>query len=209
MDANSTRGGFSQGVLQLKAKKGHATTKRKGGIDFDTINYVDNLRYLVGHCQAPTSTKRTWEYDTSHPFQCGDWTIVHNGVLTNDPELRKTIEGGNDNPVDTSTIAMLLNQNSKEFGVMNLEERIDTISRTLSELRGTFALAMVYLPRNAVYLARQGSILHTNSKGDFSTIKGNDDETYDVVPEGLILHLQKKKWVTAGEFKSSSPFLFI
>lgn len=206
MQANSTRGNFSQGILQLKAKKGHATSKKKGGIDFDTINYVENLKYLIGHCQAPTSAKRTWEYDTSHPFQSGDWTVVHNGVLTNDDQLRKEIEGGNDNPIDTSTIALLLNQNSKEFGVMTSAERIDAISRTLGSLRGTFALAMVYLPRNSVYLARQGSILHTNSSGDFSTIKG---EGFDDVPEGVILHLSNKKWLTVGKFESSSPFVMI
>ena len=206
MEANSTRGNFSQGILQLKHKRGHATTKKRGGINFDTIKYVQDLKYLIGHCQAPTSSKRTWGYDTSHPFQSGDWTVVHNGVLTNDIELRKMIEGGNDNPVDTSSIAMLLNQNSKKFSTMKPAERVEVISETLGVLRGTFALAMVYLPKRAVYIARQGSILHYDSKGNFSTIKG---DTFNEVNEGDIMHLVKKTWTTVGKFKSTSPFVMI
>ena len=206
MEANSTRGNFSMGMIQLKGKKGHATTKRKGVIDFDSYTYHEDTKYIIGHVQAPTSAKRTWEYDTSHPFQAGEWAIFHNGVITNDKELRKSIDGGNTNPVDTSTVALLLQQYSTEIGTSKIDDRVEAVRRTLSSIEGTFGFAIVYLPKNEVYIARQGSILHYNDAGDFSTISGNG---YKPVPEGVVLSLRKGSWDTVGTFECTSPFLVV
>lgn len=206
MEGNSVRGNFAMSMMQLRKKRGHSTTKRKGVINFDEVDYHHELKYLIGHTQAPTSAKRSWEYDTSHPFHCGDWMIVHNGVLTNEAALRKQIEGGNTNPVDSSCISMLLEQNSHEFDLSKPEERILAVEKTLEMLQGTFALAIVYMPKNIVYLARQGSVLHVDSKGNFSSLKGADSD-YEAIPEGAILTLQKKKWVKVGSFEHQSPFL--
>lgn len=206
MEANRVRGNFSMGVIQLNNKRGHTTTKRRGEIDFDTFKYVDDYRYLIGHTQSPTSAKRTWEYDTSHPFQSGDWMIVHNGVLTNEPELRKAVNCDTVNAVDSSLISSLLMKVTKESGILTNDEQVKAIQLTLEALKGTFAVAIIYIPRNKVYIARQGSVLKYDNVGNFSSIGSLD---WNTLEEGTIMRLIGKKWSKVGNFETKSPFVML
>lgn len=206
MEANAARGDFASGVLQVKKKHGHETFKKEGLIDFDSDLILNPLcKYFLGHVQAPTSGERGWGYDTSHPFFSLNWSIIHNGVLTNEESLRKMMSW-DENPVDTSLIVNLLEEFTPDSGTLKVADQLDVVCRTLQGLEGTFALAMVYLPTNNIYLARQGSILHIDEKGNFSTVKGN---TFELIPEGKIYKLNRSRWVEAGEFKGKSPFIFV
>ena len=206
MTANTERGDYGGGVLQLKDKHGHETYKKRGIIDFDKDLQLDDAKYYIGHVQAPTSGERQWSYDTSHPFFSLNWAIVHNGVLTNEKQLREKELSWDENPVDTSLIVNLLEKHTECAGTLKPKDQYDVICRTLSKLEGTFALAIVYLPTNATYIVRQGSVLHFDNKGNFSTIPGI---TFSVVPEGVVFKLRGNKWVEVGPFKSNSPFLFV
>ena len=118
---NKERGTFAYGALFLNYKY-DAAVKTQGTITLSKnmiINNVDiqmkpsDFYYFMGHTQAPTSAQRDYDKATSHPFQCGDWIVAHNGVLTNDVKLKARIKNKNNyNTVDTSVIPALLDQYS-------------------------------------------------------------------------------------------------
>jgi len=207
MIANTERGDYAASVLQLKKKFGHETYKKRGKINFDKDLILDDAaKYYIGHVQAPTSGERQWSYDTSHPFFSLNWAIVHNGVLTNEEDLRVKELPWDENPVDSSLIVNLLEKYTEKEGILKNDEQYNIICKALSKLEGTFALAILYLPTNTLYIVRQGSVLHFDDKGNFSTIPG---KTFEVVPEGVVFRLKGKKWIEVGPFISNSPFVFV
>ena len=102
-EANKQRGNFASSVVCV-ADDDEYITKQEGNIDFDKFNYAgkSNIEYILGHVQAPTSAKREWNYNTSHPFESMSWLVSHNGVLTNDKKLRRKHTRFLENPVDTA-----------------------------------------------------------------------------------------------------------
>lgn len=203
--ANLPRGNFASGLIGLNSGGDQMVLKKKGTIDFDQIQLDDINDYFVGHVQAPTSSKRSWSYDTSHPFESLSWSVVHNGVLTNYKELRKKYLKWDVNPVDTAVIPNLLQKFTEECnGECPAHE---TIKKVLNLLEGTFALCIVDTDSNDVYIARQGSVLHYNDNGDFSTLGGDG---FKSLTEGTILMLKDyRSWEVVNHFETSSPFLFL
>lgn len=203
-EANVQRGNFSSGIICLTNNYDQNIIKVQGIIDFDKISLCENDRYFIGHVQAPTSAKREWSYDTSHPFESISWSVVHNGVLTNWEKLRAAHTDWDLNPVDTSIIPNLLQHFTEECrGECPAHE---IIKRVLEMLEGTFALCMVDTDTNEVYIARQGSTLHYNSFGDISTLPGKG---FTILPEGVIMNLQNNTWCEVNTFKVKSPFIFL
>ena len=205
-DGNLVRGNFSSGVLCLYDGNEQQTIKKQGTLDFNCIQLDDRCDYFIGHVQAPTSAARHWSYDTSHPFESLSWSVVHNGVLTNDKELKRKYIPWDENTVDTSVIPNLLQHLTEEC---NGECPAPiTIKKVLNLLEGTFALGIVDTDSNDVYIARQGSILHFNDNGDVSTLGG---EGFTLLPEGVIMMLGNNHytWSIVDTFETKSPFLFI
>ena len=203
-EANKQRGNFASSVICL-ADKDQSVYKQEGSINFDKFNYAgkDNIEYLLGHVQAPTSAKRQWSYNTSHPFESMSWLVSHNGVLTNDKKLRRKEAKFLENPVDTAVIVELL----EKFSRTN-KHPVGTIKQALQFLKGSYALSMLHCYTNEVYIARSGSLLHYNNKGNYSTMTGCG---YKLLPEGVIMKLNKKtkRWNKAGTFEYNSPFAFV
>tara|TARA_R110002020_G_scaffold9197_2_gene36470 strand:- start:351 stop:1013 length:663 start_codon:yes stop_codon:yes gene_type:complete len=203
-EANKQRGNFASSVICL-ADKDQSVYKQEGSINFDKFNYAgkDNIEYLLGHVQAPTSAKRQWSYNTSHPFESMSWLVSHNGVLTNDKKLRRKEAKFLENPVDTAVIVELL----EKFSRTN-KHPVGTIKQSLQFLKGSYALSMLHCYTNEVYIARSGSLLHYNNKGNYSTMTGCG---YKLLPEGVIMKLNKKtkRWNKAGTFEYNSPFAFV
>ena len=137
-DANKQRGNFASSVVCL-ADEDQFVAKQEGDINFDKFNYAgkDNVEYLLGHVQAPTSAKREWSYNTSHPFESMTWLVSHNGVLTNDKKLRRKEAKFLENPVDTAVIVELL----EKFTSSN-KDPVAIIKQSLQLLKGTYALSM-------------------------------------------------------------------
>jgi glucosamine 6-phosphate synthetase-like amidotransferase/phosphosugar isomerase protein len=138
---------------------------------------------------------------------------VHNGVLTNYHDILHEYNNNDlfdktSNPVDTSIIPKLL-QYFTETQADNEGELTapEIIKATLNKLQGTFAVAIVDTDCNDVYIARQGSILHYNDSGEFSTMGG---EGFRVLPEGVIMMLKDyEEWKVVDTFTTRSPFLFL
>mgnify|MGYP005614323501 CR=1 FL=1 len=205
-DVNSDRGNFSTGIVSLLNDDSQFIVKEQGLLDLDkSIGVHSESKYTIGHLQAPTSAQRKWSQDTTHPFESLSWLVVHNGVLTNWEKLNEAHTKWNVNPVDTSVIVSMLQQftEDNEEGL----EAPQIIKKVLELVEGTFAVCIVDADCNDVYIARQGSILHYNEVGDFSTLPGKD---YKVLPEGQILMLRDyNSWIPVETFKTKSPFLFL
>lgn len=203
-EANKERGKFASSVMVLTDTNEQGVYKCKGDLSIERAEIYENAFYYIGHVQAPTSDKRVWQYDTSHPFESLSWSVVHNGVITNWKKINDEFTPWNVNTVDTSIIPALLQHFTEEC--TGLCPAHASLSKTLSLLEGTFAVICVDTDSNDIYIARQGSILHFNDNGDVSTIPGNG---FVEVPEGIIYMLQDNKWVQVDTFNLSSPFLFI
>ena len=149
----------------------------------DDINYSDDCVYITGHVQAPTSAMRDWSYDTSHPFESLSWSVSHNGVLTNTHEMRDRYVDFVENEVDTAVIVNML----QLFTETQTSKKVDPIlilRRVLSQLEGTYALSIIDTDTGELYIARCGSILHYDNKGNYSTNPGTG---YKELPEGVTL----------------------
>ena len=114
------------------------------------------------------------------------------------------------NSVDTAVIVNVLEhftQKEHSKGVVTVNP-VPIIKKTLQLLAGTYALSMVFCDTNEVFLARSGSILHCNTKGDYSTMAGTG---FKELSEGVIVKLNNKtrRWNKVGKFKHDSPFSFI
>lgn len=209
-EANKFRGVFASSVCNIYLGKNNrekvVVKKTKKEINFDIkINRLDkNSSYFLGHVQAPTSKKQTYDVATSHPFETEDWVLAHNGVLTNFKQLNDQHCKYNINPVDTSVIINMLQD---EYIISKIKDEVKIISKVLSRLEGTFACYIVNRQSQSIYIVRQGSTLFFNEQGDFSSIKGISMKE---VPEGEIYKIMSSESVKkVGMFKVKSPFLVI
>jgi glucosamine 6-phosphate synthetase-like amidotransferase/phosphosugar isomerase protein len=206
---NRARGDFAYGSIMIDESL-HASIKSAGVFKLTDKLYLElkhnkrksfnDFKNYLGHSQAPTSAARAYSHATSHPFNTGKWYIAHNGVLSNEKELRallkkyKTI-----NDVDSSLIPALIDHYSKSE-----KNETNIICNALSMLRGNFGLWILNSKNNHVYLARSGSTLYADFlTNNFSSIKYSD---YKPLEEG-VLYLQTVEGLTSvGTFKSNSPF---
>lgn len=204
-DANLPRGNFATGILSLYDDNNQQVIKKQGTLNFDQVQLDERCDYYIGHVQAPTSAKREWSYDTSHPFESLSWSVVHNGVLTNYREIRAKHLDWDVNPVDTAIIPNLLQHYTEQYSDECPAHEV--IKKVLNEIDGTFALAMIDTDSNDVYIARQGSVLHYSDSGEFSTLGG---QGFRVLPEGVIMMLKDfSSWEIVNTFEVKSPFLFL
>ena len=216
-EANKVRGTFASSLVTLMknpvGQVDDVTIRKEQGLySFEKLKLKPkNHAYYMGHVQAPTSSARKYNYDTSHPFEQEDWLVFHNGVLTNHESLNAVYCKWNENPVDTSVIPCMLQEKWNELkegkARASSTDEVKIIETICERLQGTFALCIVNTTTLNVYLTRQGSTLFYDDKGNYSSIKG---KTMEEVPEGKILKLTKDfTFKAVGKFKPSSPFLII
>jgi glucosamine 6-phosphate synthetase-like amidotransferase/phosphosugar isomerase protein len=216
-EANKQRGNFASSLVTLMKNSSGivddvSIVKQQGYIDLVKQKIKPkNHAYYIGHVQAPTSSARKYDYDTSHPFEQEDWLVFHNGVLTNHEALNEKYCNWNENPVDTSVIPSMLQE---EWLKLKIEKKrrtsvdeVKIIEDVLNRLEGTFALVIVNTLTLNVYLARQGSTLFINENGSYSSIQGKG---WVELPEGKVVKLTKEyKFKEVGKFTSKSPFLIV
>ncbi|NBP03895.1 MAG: hypothetical protein EBU90_28120, partial [Proteobacteria bacterium] len=181
-EANRHRGAFASSICTIPStKKKVMVVKTRTEFNFDKDPFIVGTKtgYFLGHVQAPTSKKQTYDPDTSHPFESPDWVVAHNGVLTNFHRLNSIYCPKNPNPVDTSVLPCMLQTEYTDH-----KDEVKAISEVFSLVEGTFACYIVSKQSKTVYLVRQGSTLFYNDNGDFSSVQGL---TMREVPEGYIL----------------------
>jgi glucosamine 6-phosphate synthetase-like amidotransferase/phosphosugar isomerase protein len=208
---NKERGNFAYGALFLSYSY-DATMKVEGTVELSKNMLVNNcdvamkpseFYYFMGHTQAPTSSKRIFDENTSHPFCCGDWVVAHNGVLTNDKKLKNRVKKPeNYNEVDTSVIPALLHQYSDE-----IENEVNLICEVLSKLEGTFGLWIYNKLSHNIYFARSGSTLYANLVEN--TVSSLPDDNMESLEEGVLYLVTPEGLTSVGGFTKNSPFFII
>jgi glucosamine 6-phosphate synthetase-like amidotransferase/phosphosugar isomerase protein len=206
---NRARGAFSYGSIMIDADM-HACIKSAGVFKLTDKLYLtmkgnkkksfNSFKNYIGHSQAPTSSERKYTHNTTHPFDTGKWYVAHNGVLSNEKELRALLKKyKNINSVDSSLIPALI-----DYCCKNEKDEVRAICKALSMLKGNFGLWILNSKGHKVYLARSGSTLFADYlSNNFSSTKFED---YKPLQEG-ILYLQTPEGLTSvGSFESNSPF---
>ena len=208
-EANRERGNFATGVAWMnKIKNQYEIIKYSDNIDWkteDEIPHDKEKNYIyLGHNQAPTSSQREYDPDTSHPFMYGDWIVAHNGVLTNYKQLIKEYLSEHSSPVDSSVIPALLGENDYMTGPPDDEaDEVANVANVLELLKGTFALWIFNIRSFNLYIARQGSTLFYKGT-NVSSIKGVG---YKEVSEGIIYKYTNDGFKSVEGFVVDSPFL--
>jgi glucosamine 6-phosphate synthetase-like amidotransferase/phosphosugar isomerase protein len=209
---NKERGNFAFGGLFL-SRSYDAAMRNEGTVELTKNMIINNkdvqmnpsdFYYFLGHTQAPTSVKRTFDQSTSHPFDCGLWTVAHNGVLTNDVKLKNLVKDKLCfNEVDSSVIPALLEQFYEESG----ESEVDVICRVLSKLEGTFGLWIYCKESNNTYIARSGSTLYADVINNvFSSLP---DDGLKLLEEGVLYLITPEGITSVGGFTNNSPFFIL
>ncbi len=163
----------------------------------------------------------------AHPHQCGEVTLVHNGIVEN---YRELIEDYNlqdvlQSETDTEVVAALLD-------VYYKGDAEATIKQVVRKLKGTFALVMMFEDRpGVIYAIRNVSPIVVAKCEDGMmlasdlTALGNFTKEYFVMPEYSILKLEpnamsvtnlegeavepeilKLDWKVSGLGKNGYPF---
>jgi glucosamine 6-phosphate synthetase-like amidotransferase/phosphosugar isomerase protein len=164
---------------------------------------VKDFNLYLGHTQAPTSSQRTYTYDTTHPFCCNEWVVAHNGVLTNCDKIKKRINDSTlYNTVDTSLIPALIHTFSNEG-----YDEVDSVIEALSYIEGTYGLWIHNKSTSNTYIARCGSTLFSNFlTNDFSSVETKGMQS---LTEGTLYLLTVEGVTEVGGFDTNSPFLVI
>ncbi len=123
--------------------------------------------------------------ENAHPHQIGKITLVHNGIIENAFSIKKRLEKEGvvfHSGTDTEVIAALINQHY--HGDMQ-----DAINKTVKEIKGSYALAILNEDENKIYAIRCESPL----------ILGVGKDEYFVTSDiGAILK-HTNKYVLLGE----------
>lgn len=210
-DLNRSRGDFAFGGIydgeDPIIPNSFTLVKRPGVVDLNTTNR-GVATYYIGHTQAPTSSVRKFNTATTHPFQCDDWLVAHNGVLSNAEDLKKKYSLEREtNDVDTSIIPALASYANIKTG-NTPEDEIRSITFALQELKGTFTCWFYNKASRRIYLARCGSTLNGNLEtGDFSSgfsIEGD----LEPLSEGIVYRIGEQI-TEVGHFQYDSPYFIL
>jgi len=218
---NQERGDFAFGALftrnndrtsgfhlTVKCKENFSIPKDYPLVENDKASKIEEFKALLGHTQAPTSSKREFSAKTSHPFQCNKWYVAHNGVLSNDRIIATKLTPDTYNEVDSSVIPALFHKTEQEhqtrLGADKRINEVDVICESLSQLQGTMGLWICNSTLSNVYLARSGSTLYANYlDNSFSSTK---EPKMEELAEGTLYQLTPEGVTAVGKFNSNSPF---
>jgi len=204
---NKKRGTFATSLCLVTDKGDLIIHRWSGSVDVKLVETAfqrDKAKIVLylGHTQAPTSSKRKYDVKTAHPFNYENFTVAHNGVLTNFKEIKEQFDPKWSNPVDTSIIPVMLSESYKA-GEGSLTP-VDTTSRVLGLLEGTFGVWIYDSNYNNTYIARCGSTVFVNYLyNEFSSVKFSQCE---LLPEGVLFQLTPEGITAVSQFDFDSPF---
>lgn len=108
----------------------------------------------IGHTRWATHGKPSQE--NAHPHANENFAIVHNGIIENFKEIDDFLfEHGyqKTSATDTETILLLIDYYSKTLSTL------EALKKTISILKGSFAIALVHLHEEKIYAAKKESPL--------------------------------------------------
>lgn len=200
---NHTRGDFCESSLLIKQDTGFEVhkvpSKSKKDYKFPKRKKFD---IFLGHSQAPTSKKRLFDPETSHPFAVNDWFVAHNGVLTNYKELVEDFKRPYNCVVDSSIIPYIFYSLESYY-----EDELEIIVNGLEFLKGTFGL-WIYNPTTGnVYIAKCGVTLFADIyNNEFSSVRY---KFFEPLEEGVVYQLTPEGITSVATFDCDSPFFTV
>ncbi len=184
------RGYDSAGMVTL-AEDGRATLIRaKGKIVNLEEKLVKNKRddkIGIGHTRWATHGEPSEE--NAHPHQAGDIFVVHNGIIENYKELKKTLtEHEFKSETDSEVLAALINSFYKD-GKYPL---VNAVVQALKLVQGTYGIAVVSRKNpDEIVVARSGSPLVIGI--------GNDETLIASDASALVGHTKRAIYLNDGE----------
>ena len=189
--------GYDSAGIALKEKDEIEVIKSVGKI----VNLEEKIKSQeimeshlgIAHTRWATHGKPTEE--NAHPHTVGKVTLVHNGIIENAEELREKLkkEGVTFySETDTEVVAALINKYYEN-------ESIEAIEKALDEVKGSYALGILFQDSEDLYAVRKDSplIIGLGKNENFiaSDIAAIIDYTnkYLLLEEGEIAHITKEK----------------
>ena len=179
--------GYDSAGIALKNKDEVQIIKSVGKISKleEKINKTKLIDCTLGIAHTRWATHGEPNEVNAHPHQTGKITLVHNGIIENAASLREELESKGiefKSHTDTEVISALLNENYK--GNM-----VKAIEKTIKELKGSYALAILSEDEDKLYATRCESPL----------ILGIGENEYYVTSDiGAILN-ETRDYVLLGE----------
>jgi len=132
--------------------------KCQGRVDgLEKILFKNPSNGLLGIGHVRWATHGTPSQINAHPHSSEEVSVVHNGIIENSNELKKSLEAKGykfKSQTDTEVITFLLTDFLKDFDLIN------AINKTLEKLNGSFALGIIFKKYNNIVAgARRGSPL--------------------------------------------------
>lgn len=152
------RGYDSAGIVTID-KDGNSTLLRATGkivnLEEKLIKNKRDDKIGIGHTRWATHGEPSEE--NAHPHQAGDIFLVHNGIIENYKELKKTLKNHDfKSETDTEVLAALVNSFYKN-GKYPL---VNALIQALKLVRGTYGVAVVSRKNpDEIIVARSGSPL--------------------------------------------------
>ena len=198
-ELNKPRGISASSAIVITGGNWMQLIKSDGAFD---ENRLKPGSYYLGHCQAPTTLKQEFNYDTSHPFTWKRFLVAHNGIITNAEELAEEykLQYYNTVRVDSSVIPGLIGTFFHKESSRPLQ---DIIKQTAELLKGTFACYIFDDRSSRIFLIRSGSTLFYDKDGNFSSTKFDHAIPFE---EGRVGELVNGKVVYHNTFICNSPF---
>ncbi len=170
----------------------------KNGEEIQIIKSVGKIKYLeekiekeklidshIGIAHTRWATHGEPNLENAHPHKVGKITLVHNGIIENASILKEKLEKEGikfNSSTDTEVIAALINY----YYNNSIEE---AINKSIKELKGSYALAILSDEEDSLYAVRCESPL----------ILGIGEKEYYVTSDiGAIIN-QTRKYVLLGE----------
>ena len=189
--------GYDSAGIALKEKEKIEVIKSVGKI----VNLEEKIKSQeimeshlgIAHTRWATHGKPTEE--NAHPHTVGKVTLVHNGIIENAEELREKLkkEGVTFySETDTEVVAALINKYYEN-------ESIEAIDKALDEVKGSYALGILFQDSEDLYAVRKDSplIIGLGKNENFiaSDIAAIIDYTnkYLLLEEREITHITKEK----------------
>ena len=177
--------GYDSAGIAIKSTESIELFKAKGEIKNleQVIIPVSGAKIGIGHTRWATHGKPDKTNAHPHISSNKDWAVVHNGIIENYLELKTKLAGLGYNfysETDTETVAKLL-----EYYFKNDGNEMSALNKTVSALKGSYALGIIKQDKSAIYFAKNKSPLYIARHGkeimlasDIICFKGFAEEYY-------------------------------
>lgn len=121
---------------------GEIIFKRKGLVNLKgfNLNVLRNSTFLLGHNRYKTTGNAENNFN-NHPFKLKNFVLVHNGIISNDTDLREKFKIESKEKTDSYVILWLIDYYYKKSTKKTHFKRvIEGIKKTASKLEGSFSV---------------------------------------------------------------------